>query len=61
MQERLWAVAAAALAVAVLAGLLDWLRMRRRNLEDPGWVPWRGIQIAGFFAALACAMLAMHV
>lgn len=50
----------AALAFAVISGFLEWRRNRRRNLDDPGWVPWRGIQVAAFFAALVFAVLTMH-
>ena len=59
-QAGLWTGTGVALALAVIAGVMDWRRTRRRNLDATGWVPWRGIQVFGFFAALACAILAMH-
>jgi hypothetical protein len=59
-QAGYWTVAGGALALAVVAGIFDWLRTRRRNLDDPGWVPWRGLQVCGFFAALVFAVLAMN-
>ena len=55
-----WWAAGAALALAVLAGIMEGRRNRRRDFEAVGWMPWRGIQVAAFFAALACAVLAMH-
>ena len=58
-QAALWAGAGAALAVAVGAGLMDRRRGRRRDFDDVGWVPWRGIQVAAFFAALAFAVFAV--
>ena len=58
--QGLWAAAAAALALAVLAGVADRRRERRRNLDESGWVPWRGIQVAALFAAVALAVLAAH-
>jgi hypothetical protein len=59
-QAWMWG-AGAALAAAVLAGLGDWRRSRaRRGIDDIGWVPWRGIQLAALFAALAFAILALH-
>ena len=56
-QAALWTGAGAAVAVAVAAGVMDWRRGRRRNFDDVGWVPWRGIQVTAFFAALALAIL----
>lgn len=58
-QAWMWTAAGAALALAVLAGLAERLRSRRRELDDPGWVPWRGIQVAAFFAILLFAVLAL--
>ncbi len=58
-QGWMWAAAGAALALAVLAGVADRRRSRRRALDAPGWVPWRGIQVAAFFAVLLFAVLAL--
>lgn len=60
-QEWMWAADGAALAVVVLAGVADALRSRRRDLDRTGWVPWRGIQVAGFFAVLLFSILAFKV
>ena len=60
MQAGLWTAHRGGAGVAVLAGVMDWRRNRRRNLDATGWVPWRGIQVTGFFAALAFAIFAMH-
>lgn len=60
-QLWIWSAGGAALAVAVIAGLADWRRARRRNLHDPGWVPWRGIQAAAFFALLIAVVLALKL
>jgi len=57
-QHWLWAAAGAALALAAAAALADWRRARRRDLDDAGWVPWRGLQVAALFAAAALALLA---
>jgi hypothetical protein len=51
-QEWIWGADAALLAVAVLAGVADWRRARRRDLDNPGWVPWRGVQATALFAFL---------
>ena len=60
MQAAFWTGTGAALALAALAGVMEWRRMRRRNFEAVGWVPWRGIQVMAFFAALAGMVLALR-
>ena len=57
-QHGYWIAAGAAAALVVAAGVADWLRDRRRNLDQPGWVPWRGIQVVALFAGLGFAVLA---
>ena len=60
-QGSYWMATGLALAIALVAGLGDWRRMRRRRaIDDIGWVPWRGIQATAFFAALAFFMLALR-
>lgn len=58
-QDWLWGADGAALAVAVLAGVAEGRRSRRRDLDDTGWVPWRGIQAAAFFGVLGLTILAL--
>jgi hypothetical protein len=58
-QEWLWGADGAALALAVVAGVAESRRNRRRSLDRPGWVPWRGLQVLAFFAVLAFAILAL--
>lgn len=60
-QAWMWAAAGAALGIVLLAGLAEWRRGRRRDLDSAGWAPWRGIQVAGFFAALLFAILAVRL
>jgi hypothetical protein len=59
-QAMLWWGAGAALGVAAFAGLAEWRRARRGDLDDAGWMPWRGLQVAAMFAAVALAILAMR-
>jgi hypothetical protein len=59
-QAALWTGTGASLVAAVTAGLMDWRRNRRRNFEAVGWVPWRGIQVTAFFAALAFSIFAFR-
>jgi hypothetical protein len=58
-QGWFWSADGAALAMVVLAGVAESRRNRRRNLDDTGWVPWRGIQAAAFFAVLGLTILAL--
>jgi hypothetical protein len=58
-QHWLWAADGAALALVVAAGVAESRRGRRPSLDAPGWVPWRGLQVAGFFGLLAFTILAL--
>ena len=61
IQASYWTALGVALALAVVAGIADWRRVhRRRSIDDIGWVPWRGIQVTAFFAALAFAVFALR-
>ena len=48
-----------ALAIAVFAGIADWRRLRRQRIDDYGWMPWRGIQVAAMFATIVFLILAI--
>ena len=60
-QATLWTLAAGAAALAVLAGIAEWQRGKRRNLDRPGWMPWTLIQILAGLAAVVAAALALKV
>ena len=59
-QNTLYAGAGASLVLAIVAGLLESRRNRRRDVDAAGWVPWRGLQVLAFFAALAFFIFALH-
>ena len=60
-QASYWTATAVALALTVVAGVADWRRIHRRKaIDDVGWMPWRGLQAALFFTALAFFMLALR-
>jgi len=52
--ETLRAIALAAVALAALAWLADRRRMRRRDPDAVGWMPWTAV----FFWALVVACVA---
>ncbi|HEU0098924.1 MAG TPA: hypothetical protein VFQ67_09140 [Allosphingosinicella sp.] len=55
----LWALAAAAAALAILAGWADARRARRRDVDRPGWVPWQPIIVLAMMAAVVAGALAL--
>jgi len=61
VQAGLWTGAGIAFALAVIAGVADWRRQRRRSFDGYGWAPWRGIQVLSFFVAFTCAILAARL
>jgi len=60
MQLQFWIAAGVALLIAIVAGVAEHRRRKRRDLERVGWVPWMAIQMAGLFAALVLASVALH-
>lgn len=56
-----WLAAAALAALAVLAGLADHRRGKRRNLDKPGWVPWPLILVLAMLASVVCVALGVLV
>ena len=55
-----WAAGGAA-ALALLAGLADWARGRRRTLDRVGVMPWQLISVLAFFLALGLTALAFNI
>jgi len=60
MQDWLWTADGALVALAVVAGVADWRRVRRNSIDGWGWMPWRGVQVMALFAAAGLALLLMH-
>lgn len=56
---RWWIAAAAALGVAVLAGLADWRRKRRVDLDRIGVVDWPTVQMLGLIVAAMLGTIAL--
>jgi hypothetical protein len=59
-QHWYFVAAGVAVALAVIAGVADARRNRREHLDQIGWVPWRGMQVAAAFAALLMLVLAVR-
>lgn len=58
-QGALWTAAGAAAAVALVAALADRRRMKRRDLDRPGVMPWALIQVLAMLVAAVLAALAL--
>ncbi len=55
-----WVLAGAAALLAVLSGLAEHKRGRRRDLDRPGWVPWTLLQILAAITAVLALVLALR-
>jgi hypothetical protein len=60
-QGWLWGADGAALALVVVAGVADYRRHHRRDIDATGWVPWRGLQVLGFFALIIVTTIAVRL
>ncbi len=54
-----WALAGAAALIALLSGLAEHRRSRRRDLDRPGWMPWTLLQILAALSAVLALALAL--
>ena len=60
-QGWLWGADGAALTLVVVAGVADYRRHHRRDIDATGWVPWRGLQVLGFFALIIVTTIAVRL
>jgi hypothetical protein len=58
-QGWLWGADGAVLALVLVAGVAEHRRHHRRNIDATGWMPWRGLQVAGFFGLLVFTTFAV--
>jgi hypothetical protein len=58
--QLLFAIAAPALLLSIIAGWQDHRQHRRRDLDRISPVPWRPISIFAAFVAVACFATAIH-
>ena len=60
-QAGLWTGTAIAASVALAAGLMEWRQARRQDLDRVGLVPWGGVSLIGFVAAVVGLALVLKV
>jgi hypothetical protein len=58
--DRWWLLAALAALLAILSGVAEHRRSRRRDLDRPGWMPWTLLQLLSAMTAIAAVMLAIR-
>ncbi len=59
MQGSMLIVSAAGAVVAVAAEVADYRRRNRRDVDAVGFMPWRGIALAGVAVAIFAAAFAL--
>jgi hypothetical protein len=60
MQARLWGGAAVCVGIAIVSGLAEARRRRRRNLDRVGVVAWPAVQVAAMMGAVILASVALN-
>ena len=55
-----WGAAAAAVCVAIGAGVGDWRRKRRADLDRVGLIDWPTLQMLALIAGAICVTIALH-
>src|SRR3546814_21179017 len=60
MQVTMLSVSIGAGALFAVAEIADWRRRRRRDVDDVGFMPWRGIALASVAVVLLSAALWLH-
>lgn len=60
VDNPLWIAAAAAVLIAITAGIADWRRRRRRDLDRIGPIYWPTIQVLALIVAAVCGALALR-
>ncbi|WP_446746006.1 hypothetical protein [Sphingomonas sp. OTU376] len=61
MQLQLWLGAAGAAVIAVVSGLGEHRRRKRKRIDDVGFVPWQFIQVMAMLGAVILASVALNL
>lgn len=59
MSSIFWGTSAAGIVLAIASTFAERARERRRNLDNPGWVPWTVLQILAIIMTFVAAALAL--
>lgn len=59
MQGSMLTVSALGAALAVVAEVADYRRRHRRDVDNVGFMPWRGIALASIAVAIFAAAFAL--
>lgn len=59
-QAGLWMGAGVSMVTAVVAGVAEWRRGRRKDLDRVGIMPWNAIQMGAFLVAVVAVVLAVR-
>ncbi|MGV1684345.1 hypothetical protein [Sphingopyxis sp. NJF-3] len=60
MQVSMLSVSIGAAALFGVAEVADWRRRHRRDVDNVGFMPWRGIALASVAVALLSAAVWLH-
>ncbi|MES2441244.1 MAG: hypothetical protein V4574_00310 [Pseudomonadota bacterium] len=60
MQQQLWIGSGVCLALAVIAGLGEFRRRKRRDFDAVGFMPWQTVQVLAILGTLIFASVALH-
>lgn len=61
MQLQLWLGAAGAAVLAVVSGLGEHRRRKRKRVDDVGFVPWQLIQVMAMLAVAILVSVALNM
>lgn len=61
MQQQLWLGAAGAAVIAVVSGLGQHRRQKRKRIDDVGFVPWQLIQVMAMIGAAILVSVALNM
>ena len=59
MQVSMLSISIGAAVLFVIAELANWRRNNRRDVDNVGFMPWRGIALVGVAVAILAAALAL--
>lgn len=61
MQDWIWPLAGGLVGLTAYASWADRRRMRRADLDRPGWVPWPMVMILSIISAAVLAAIGLKL